>query len=366
MGHELELETQPDGRIQAGYRVFAAVGEPTGRVSQEVIGFSAGVCEGTIDALEQQGQPIVRGTPIIGGPYVPAPSEPRAGAVGLATYRPFDAGQTRKVGLAAVVVAVVLVAALAVGIQRGSGDNPSTGPRGAGVAASAPPTETSADGTSRRAAGVAATSPHVTAPATTPGRASAPATATTAVRITSPTSRRQVAVPPTTAPRRARPVQVRIDPSRWVSAASGWDRLGPTYEENPAIANLGATHTHAYGNDTGAFAYRFSLPSAAGRGAEVTARLSSNFPYYSAPSDGFSDVTLVINGSSTSLQRVIPDNGTGANYTWRIDPHLLRTGVNTLGFAVRSDATYRNGLCIYYKAVVPGEADEPIVVQMRR
>jgi len=160
------------------------------------------------------------------------------------------------------------------------------------------------------------------------------------------------------------PVTVNIDPCHWQAADSGWDAVGPLCEANPVIARYGATHTHAYGNDIGTLAYRFTLPAVAHGRAEVSARLSSNFPGYTAPSDGFSDVTLTVNGHRYPAKRVIPDNGSGRVYTWQVDPHDLTIGANTLQFSVDQDATYRHGLCVYAKAVAQGYDDYPITVRV--
>jgi hypothetical protein len=160
------------------------------------------------------------------------------------------------------------------------------------------------------------------------------------------------------------PVTVDIDPCHWQAADSGWDAVGPLCEANPVVARYGATHTHAYGNDIGTLAYRFTLPAVAHGRAEVSARLSSNFPGYTAPSDGFSDVTLTVNGHRYPAKRVIPDNGSGRVYTWQVDPHDLTIGANTLQFSVDQDATYRHGLCVYAKAVAQGYDDYPITVRV--
>ncbi len=157
---------------------------------------------------------------------------------------------------------------------------------------------------------------------------------------------------------------LKIDPSTFDSASSGWDQYGPSYEGNPVIADFGATHTHAYGYAVGQLTYHFSLSDvAAVTTTEISARLSSEFPGYSAPPDGYSDVTLILNGKTYESKRVIPDNGSGRTYTWQIRSADLRQGDNTVSFAVDANASYRNGLCIYYKGVA-GAQDEPIKIQI--
>jgi hypothetical protein len=159
--------------------------------------------------------------------------------------------------------------------------------------------------------------------------------------------------------------RLEINPSNWDSASSWWEQYGPSYEGNPAIANWGATHTHAYGYAVGQLTYHFPLSNVAGiTAAEISARLSSEFPGYSAPPDGYSDVTLIINGKTYESKRVIPDNGSGSTYTWQIRSADLKTGDNTISFAVLANSSYRNGLCIYYKGVASGAQDEPITIRI--
>lgn len=159
--------------------------------------------------------------------------------------------------------------------------------------------------------------------------------------------------------------RLEINPSNWDSASSWWEQYGPSYEGNPAIANWGATHTHAYGYAVGQLTYHFPLSNVAGiTAAEISARLSSEFPGYSAPPDGYSDVTLIINGKSYEGKRVIPDNGSGSTYTWQIRSADLKTGDNIISFAVLGNSSYRNGLCIYYKGVASGAQDEPITIRI--
>lgn len=159
------------------------------------------------------------------------------------------------------------------------------------------------------------------------------------------------------------PYQLTIDPSAW--SASHWDVLGPTYEGNPMIAQYGATHTHVYGNDIGYFNYLFDLHAGTIASAQISARLSSNFAGYSAPSDGFSDVVLYVNANAYAPQRVIPDNGSGQVYVWQINPADLRSGArNELEFWVPANAAYHHGLCIYWKAVAPSFQDEPIRINI--
>lgn len=153
---------------------------------------------------------------------------------------------------------------------------------------------------------------------------------------------------------------VEISPTAWDASHSYWDVWGPLYEGNPVIASYGATHTHAYGRDVGRFTYHFSLANVTS--VLVSARLSSEFVFYSAPPDGFSDVTLFINNEPLYAQRVIPDNGSGQNYSWSVGSALLHPGDNTISFAVLPDAAYRHGVAIYYQSLVAGMENTPITV----
>ena len=141
----------------------------------------------------------------------------------------------------------------------------------------------------------------------------------------------------------------KIDPRNW-EASSNWNEYGPAYEGNDAISSFGARHTHAYGRATGKMTYQFNL-RAVPPSVRLSARLSSEFPGYSGPANGYSDVTLIINGNRYSPKRVRPDNGTGRRESWTVNPTHLRVGQNTVAFEVLSSSTYRNGVCIYKRPV---------------
>lgn len=156
--------------------------------------------------------------------------------------------------------------------------------------------------------------------------------------------------------------EIRIDPAQYEPRY--WDIAGPSYEGNPGIAQRGATHLHAWGRDVGKFEYSFTPPTVQVCSVEVSARLSSDYQWYSAPADGFSDVEVSLGPATAELQRVMPDNGSGQVYTWRFDPSVIDSGYNVpLEFRVRSDAPYRHGLCIYGRAVAAGYQDEPIRIR---
>ena len=128
------------------------------------------------------------------------------------------------------------------------------------------------------------------------------------------------------------------------------------------MTDRGATHTHAWGANVGAFVYAFSCSPRGWTKSRVSARLSSEHPWYSAPQNHFSDVTLVVNGREYPSQRVAPDDGSGRMYEWAIDPADLREGDNELRLSVKRVADYRHGMCIYADPAVPGAEVARIVV----
>ncbi len=140
---------------------------------------------------------------------------------------------------------------------------------------------------------------------------------------------------------------------------SHWDKAGPFYDDDP-VTGEGATHTHVWAADYGRYVYAFAWPDAEVESVELTARLSSEHPWYSSPINHFSDVTLSVNDCAYPFIRVIPDNGSGQVYRWAIDPRQLHAGINHLSFEVARSAVYRNGLCIYDRAVKPGQQSCPI------
>ena len=123
------------------------------------------------------------------------------------------------------------------------------------------------------------------------------------------------------------------------------------------------THTHAWGANVGKFVYDFSFPGGEWTNVTVSARLSSEHPWYSSPQNHFSDVTLIVNEDEYPSKRVIPDNGSGDFYTWPINPAGLLEGYNTLSLAVKGNAPYRNGLCIYHRALDPTHTDCSIFIR---
>ena len=82
--------------------------------------------------------------------------------------------------------------------------------------------------------------------------------------------------------------------------------------------------------------------------ATVAARLSSNIAYYTAPADGYSDVTLYLNEQKISTARLTPDNGMGGLYERLFSFDQFQYGTHTISFVVKESAAYQNELCIYY------------------
>jgi hypothetical protein len=157
------------------------------------------------------------------------------------------------------------------------------------------------------------------------------------------------------------PARVEISPADWLPDESQWDKAGPFFDDDPVTAE-GATHTHAWAANHGCYAYAFTWPDGRWSQVDVRARLSSEHPWYSSPPNHFSDVTLLVNAHAYPSRRVIADNGSGREYHWCVEPEHLLAGENVLRFAVRRNARYRNGLCIYYRAVVAENEDCPITI----
>ncbi len=108
---------------------------------------------------------------------------------------------------------------------------------------------------------------------------------------------------------------------------------------------------HAYGAGAGRFRYRFASPGGQPARLVVRARLSSEWPGYSAPPDGGSPVEVLLDGARIAALQAVPDDGAGTWHEVAVeDPALLRRiaapGAHTLTFAV-PDRPESHGLCIY-------------------
>jgi mannan endo-1,4-beta-mannosidase len=124
---------------------------------------------------------------------------------------------------------------------------------------------------------------------------------------------------------------ITIPPSAFAGAR--WERLGSWGE---------GARAHAYGGGDGWFEYAFFLPRAARPTLE--ARLSSEWPGFSAPPDGGSRVQVLVDGARVSALDVIPDDGIGR--VERVPLGRLAAGRHTLRLAVAAGSS-ANGLCVY-------------------
>ncbi|ONI86099.1 hypothetical protein ALI22I_25575 [Saccharothrix sp. ALI-22-I] len=159
-------------------------------------------------------------------------------------------------------------------------------------------------------------------------------------------------------------LDVKITPSSYDVAASRWQPDGPGYESRKELyEEMSVTHAHAYGNSSGRFVYKVPLGEFEGEQVELTARLSADVQWQPDTEDRRTDVTVIVNGARLPSQRVRPDNGSGAHYTWRFDATALRRGENTIEFLVEQGTEFANGLAIYGGALAPGEADEHITLR---
>lgn len=145
-------------------------------------------------------------------------------------------------------------------------------------------------------------------------------------------------------------------------ALSIWTGCMPQYMFDPGASKTGCKRHHAAGDTSGRFVYRFRVPSAVRiNRPSVSATLSSEMGGWNAPPDWDSDVTLTVNGVPVGTNRVIPDDGAGRRYTWRIPDYLLVPGAEALiAFEVLETAARRHGVCIYAQSMVPGLPDATI------
>lgn len=158
---------------------------------------------------------------------------------------------------------------------------------------------------------------------------------------------------------------VRIQVQDFDQAESRFGDNPGIYESNPVIATMGATNFHAYGRPSGKMVYKFTAQTIKPR-AFIHARLSSEFPGYKGPDDGFTTVTLVLNGKELGEKQVIADNGTGQDYSWGVPEGALVAGQeNKLEFLVKADQGKPNGICLYGKAAAPSFEDHTIEVRFQ-
>lgn len=158
----------------------------------------------------------------------------------------------------------------------------------------------------------------------------------------------------------------------WVSLAvenfekAAFDRYG--------YWDQSGNYEHAYGGErSGSFSYRFIGSETIPATLEIKARLSAE-SQAQGKADETSDVTLFINDVALGRKTVVPDNGVGRFYVWRVtDPGQMKQlkisadGNNEIRFVVDQKAKKKHGLCIYGKALDASapEPGEPITIVYR-
>lgn len=154
-----------------------------------------------------------------------------------------------------------------------------------------------------------------------------------------------------------------IHPQNYDRNLSNWTEYGPHYEGNKQIGNFGGRYLHAYGKSVGRMVYMHKINPRRIDTLKISARLSSEFPGYGqqTPANGYSDVTLFVNGKNAGIQRIVPDDGAGKRYVWDVDPDWIEEN-NKIEFVVLSDAKFRNGLAIYSEPVAEFQAREFIEI----
>lgn len=137
---------------------------------------------------------------------------------------------------------------------------------------------------------------------------------------------------------------------------SSWDKYGPG--SNPCRAGGYELWARSTGYNKYGFDNQVRQPI---KELQISACLSSEFsPLAPDPNDVTysSDVTLVVNDVEIDTKRVIPDNGYGEVYSWKVtSPELLkrialRYGSNYISFQVKKNAEYRNGMVIYSRVPI--------------
>ncbi|MDD2201351.1 MAG: hypothetical protein PHP20_00110 [Firmicutes bacterium] len=152
---------------------------------------------------------------------------------------------------------------------------------------------------------------------------------------------------------------ININPAAYLLPQSQWSGWGPSHRW------FWGLYSQAWGGGVGNLTYHFSLENAIHvAGATIMARLSAEtLGFGGGPPDGYSDVTLYLNGTRYDTQRVIPDDGKGQRYVWVVDGTDIRED-NTFSFAVEATADYKNGLVIYPTDDFPRGNDDPITIHV--
>jgi len=128
---------------------------------------------------------------------------------------------------------------------------------------------------------------------------------------------------------------------------------------------------HTYGGDSsGSFSYPFKVPLVSMANLEVRVRLSAESSTQGKPEER-SDVELLINGHSMGIQTVIPDDGQGRVYSWKLagqnklkQLQIDSEKTNVLRFVVNKNAKNKHGLCIYGRSLPNAKVQngQPIVL----
>jgi hypothetical protein len=158
-------------------------------------------------------------------------------------------------------------------------------------------------------------------------------------------------------------LDMRISPASYDAGRSVFSDYGPYYVADKNLAEQGVTYAHAYGNKTGSLLYDVDLEDFSGNTAELDARLSADEVGFQGSPNGYSDVTLVVNGTTLSARRVTPDDGKGALYQWLFSAKLLHPGANIIGFQVDPTGQFPNGVCVYGQSLIAGVPNASITLR---
>ena len=129
-------------------------------------------------------------------------------------------------------------------------------------------------------------------------------------------------------------------------ASAAWDEYGPGYD-GPSLSQA----TQFWMRKTGIITYSVPIGNTLlqGDNIEISVTLSSELEKTTSSNILFSsDVILIVNGVEQPPRNVIPDDAQGKRYTWNVLSKLFMPNQqNSIAFAVKNNAFYKNGLCIY-------------------
>ncbi|HEV7465625.1 MAG TPA: hypothetical protein VGP96_04960 [Candidatus Dormibacteraeota bacterium] len=153
-----------------------------------------------------------------------------------------------------------------------------------------------------------------------------------------------------------------IDPSHW-APVSRWNLAGPVLTADHAVAAGAAPAiTRVCGKDVGSFVYTFPGPRVRGSTYVVGVWLSSDVAQRTASPEAFSDVTLIVNGNRYHPRPVGAVSAHGQYFEWRVRGRDVRSGSNSMEYAVGADSTHRRGLCMHFS---PPGAASPQAITVR-